>query len=237
MELREQIRQWASWSGWRKHAPAAGSAVAHGVVGLAVVGLMAAAGKPLPLVKAQPALAIEVSLMEDTLPMRPPAPRPLPKSPSSKAEPLPERKEQESTLPDIAATAPSGGADSVYLGPSPFVQPGTKGGLQGLAMADLCSGKYGPKPKDCTNWKAKVGAMDSVMPRSKEELAALYGEFMPVCAYRVGCEEKGEWISTNGTRNVAGTRMAGGVESVGGITDTVGRLGFNPDHFDRGFGN
>lgn len=246
MVLWERISRWADEWGWRRYAPAAGSVVAHGVVGVAIAALMASSVKPSPRKAEAPPLAIEVSLMADTLPMRPTAPRPQPKPSPSKTEPaterapvgVPERKDQQAAaLPEISTTAPSGGSDSVYLGPSPFAQPGTPGGLQGLAMADACSGKYGPKPKDCTNWKAKVGSMDSVMPRSKEELASLYGEFMPVCLYRVGCEEKGEWISTNGTRNVAGTRMAGGVESVGGITDTVGRLGFNPDHFDRGFGN
>lgn len=241
MELREQIRQWASWPGWRTHAPAAGSVVAHGVVALAIAAMMAASGKPQRARQAPPP-AIEVSLIADSLPMPVrPAPKPIP--PPKKSEPTPDaapplvvaprRDEKQAATP----TVPSTNSDSVYLGPSPFARTGPTGGLEGLANIDPCgASRYGPKAKDCTNWAARVGSMDSAVPRSKEELAAYHGEFMPTCAYAVGCEG-GEWISTNGTRSVAGTRMAGGVESVGGITDTVGRLGFNPDHFDRGFGN
>ncbi len=241
MELREQIRQWADWPGWRRHAPAASSVVAHGLVGLAIASVMAASVRPAPPKDKPPAEAITVELLTDSLPI-PPLPKPalaprekaptLPAAPSMPTDP----RKTPASVPEIAAEAPTGGADSVYI-PSPFATQRPTGGLQGLANIDLCAAKKGVRPKDCANWAAKVGAMDSVMPRPKEELAALYGDFMPTCAYRVGCEEKGEWISTNGTRNVAGTRMAGGVESVGGITDTVGRLGFNPDHFDRGFGN
>ncbi len=242
MELREQIRQWVSWPGWRTHAPAAGSVVAHGVVALAIAGIMAASGRPERARPAPPPPAIEVSLIADSLPMPArPLPRPTPPPPKSEqltdaAPPVaaPRKDEKQAAA---APSTPSASSDSVYLGPSPFARTGPTGGLEGLANIDPCAqSRYGPKSKDCTNWAARVGSMDSVVPRSTEELAAYHGEFMPTCAYAVGCEG-GEWISTNGTRSVAGTRMAGGVESVGGITDTVGRLGFNPDHFDRGFGN
>lgn len=214
--------------------------MAHGVVGVAIVSLMAASVRPAPPPKARPpAEAITVELMADSLPI-PPLPKPAPREktatlPTAPATATDPRKAPAST-PAIAAETPSGGADSVYV-PSPFATQQPTGGLQGLANIDPCAARKGVRPKDCTNWVARVGAMDSMMPRSKQDLAQQHGQFMPTCPYRVGCEEKGEWISTNGTRNVAGTRMAGGVESVGGITDTVGRLGFNPDHFDRGFGN
>ena len=149
----------------------------------------------------------------------------------------PPRKDDRPTSATVPPPAPTASNDAVYLGPSPFAQYAPTGGLKGLANLDPCApSRYGPRPRECSRLAASVGAMDSVVPLSKEQLAAQHGEFMPTCAYAVGCEG-GEWISTNGTRNVAGTRMAGGVESVGGITDTVGRLGFNPDHFDRGFGN
>jgi hypothetical protein len=59
---------------------------------------------------------------------------------------------------------------------------------------------------------------------------------MPTCHLKVGCEG-GEWISNNGTRSVAGTLMAPGPGGLGGINEVVGRLGFNPDHTDPGFGD
>lgn len=243
MEPREQIRQWADWPGWRRHAPAAGSVVAHGVVGLAIVSLMAASVAPAPPGAKPLAEAITVELMADSLPILPlPKPAPGPRTSREKEPTLPtpssstpDPRKGPATVPQIATEAPSGGADSVYV-PSPFATQRPTGGLQGLANIDPCAARKSLRPKDCTNWVAKVGAMDSMVPRSQEELAQQHGAFMPKCQWAVGCEEQ-EWISTNGTRSVAGTRMAGGVESVGGITDTVGRLGFNPDHFDRGFGN
>lgn len=110
--------------------------------------------------------------------------------------------------------------------------------------------RFGPKAKECAGKElaARTGKMDSVMPRTKEQLAQHFAEYMPKCQFKVGCEG-GEWISTNGTRGVGkpppgsagdrgvGTPGAGGAASVGGINTIVGRLGFNPDHTDPGFGD
>lgn len=93
------------------------------------------------------------------------------------------------------------------------------------------------KPKDCvTNWAAAVGKMDTAMPRSKEELRTYYAEFMTRCAYRVGCEPPGRL--NNGTRSFGQTSpQALGPGGLQGINEVVGRLGFNPDHTDPGFGD
>lgn len=208
--------------------------------------MMGASVKPLPKPRdAVTPASIEVSLIADSLPLpaRSTTPRPAPKSvPTDVAPPVsgPVRKNDKQAAPEAPSSTPAmtqRDKDSVYLGPSPFAQYAPTGGLKGLASLDPCApSRYGPRPRDCSRLAASIGPMDSAAPLTKEQIAARHGEFMPTCAYAVGCDG-GEWISTNGTRNVAGTRMAGGVESVGGITDTVGRLGFNPDHFDRGFGN
>ncbi|HOZ26895.1 MAG TPA: hypothetical protein PK080_06025 [Hyphomonadaceae bacterium] len=243
MVLWDSIRLWVGKVGWRRHAPAAGSVVAHCVVGAAVVALMAASGKP-ERARAPTPPAISVSLIADSapLPARPLTPRPAPKPKAETADTAPPvsaspRRDGAPTSTNVPQPTPSASNDTAYLGPSPFAQYAPTGGLKGLTNLDPCApSRYGPRPRECSQLVAKAGSMDSVVPLSKEQMAAQHGEFMPTCAYAVGCEG-GEWISTNGTRNVSGTRMAGGVESVGGITDTVGRLGFNPDHFDRGFGN
>lgn len=243
MELRDRIREWANWPGWRRHAPAAGSVVAHGIAGLLIASMIAAAAKPLRPAPQKPRGAVlEVSLLpeprEDTPPsVRPPQPRPLP-PPSAKSESVPvaapERKGQPSAATSFAANAPSASDGGVYLGPSPLAGPA---GLQGLAHGDPCNPKVGRKPKDClTNWAGKIGTAPSLLPRSKEDLAKYYAEFMPTCENWTGCENK-EWISTNGTRSVAGTRMAGGAASAGGINDLTGRLPQKPDFIDRGFGD
>lgn len=241
MELWNTIRSRVGQFDWRSHAPVAGSIAAHGVVGLAVAAVMASSVKPEIERPEQPPL--EVALMLDSIPVpvevRPPAPKPLPRTRAEPTDtapiiPGPTRKDEKAATPQPVAEADS---ESVYIPPSPFATYAPTGGLQGLANLDPCApSRYGPRPRECSQLAAQVGSLEQLTPRSKQELAQQHGEFMPTCAYAVGCEG-GEWISTNGTRSVAGTRMAGGVESVGGAADIVGRLGFNPDHFDRGFGN
>lgn len=90
--------------------------------------------------------------------------------------------------------------------------------------------------------------MDSVMSRSKEDLAEHFAAYMMKCPWLVGCDG-GEWVSTNGTRSVAKAppgsdndrgqmaAMAGGAASLGGLNTIVGRLPQKPDFVDRGFGD
>lgn len=251
MELPARIARWADWRGWRQHAPAAGSVLVHAVLGVAVAGLLAAAGKTLPPAAEPPPRAVmEVSLMTDTLtlpggPARPPAKAPRASSPGAETAPtLPSapvpRKEPARAIPDAPAPVASTGAGSVVLGPSPFARPGPKGGIEGLAGNDPCLARIGPRPKECgTNWAGIMGNQASVMPRSKEDLKRYYAEFMQPCPWKVGCEG-GEWKSNNGTRSVFsanGSPMMSGAGGLGGINELTGRLGFNPDATDPGFGD
>jgi hypothetical protein len=118
--------------------------------------------------------------------------------------------------------------------------PERKGGIEGLASNDPCTARIGIKPKECgTNWAAKIGNQASLMPRSKEDLKQFYAEFIAPCPWKVGCEG-GEWKSSNGTRSVYsynGSPMMSGAGGLGGINELTGRLGFNPDHTDPGFGD
>lgn len=252
MELPARIRQWADWPGWKKLAPAAGSVVAHLVVGIVVAGFLAASGKTLPPVgEAAPRPVLEVSLLTDSLPLpsetvRPPSTRSAPKAPPPQAGTdtvpvaTPNKKDQARAAPDAPSPAASTGSGSVVLGPSPFAMPERKGGIEGLASNDPCTARIGIKPKECgTNWAAKIGNQASLMPRSKEELKQQYAEFIAPCPWKVGCEG-GEWKSSNGTRSVYsynGSPMMSGAGGLGGINELTGRLGFNPDATDPGFGD
>jgi len=241
MELWDRIRSRVGELDWRRHAPVAGSVVAHIMVGIAVAAVMAGSLKA-EIKRVEPP-PLQVALVLDALPIpvevRPPAPKPLPRSRSEPTDvapaiAAPARKNDKPATPQPVARPDS---DSIYIPLSPFAAYAPTAGLQGLASLDPCApSRYGPRPRECSQLAANIGSLNSLVPRTKKELEQQHGDFIPKCAYASGCEAE-EWISTNGTRNTAGTRMAGGVESVGGITDTVGRLGFNPDHRDRGFGN
>ena len=90
--------------------------------------------------------------------------------------------------------------------------------------------------------------MDSLLPRSKDDLAQHYADYMPTCPYRVGCEPgvrrtvngslpAGRDAPGSGNDRGAGTPHVGGAGGLGGLHDSIGRLGFNPDHTDPGFGD
>ena len=243
MGYSERLKQWVDWPGWRRHAPAAGSVAAHIAVALAITSILAASGKPMPPVATPPENApLEVALVAESLPApserAPAAPKP---APSSKAAgdtapiaPAPRKDQRQQPAASKPDPAP---ADSVYLGPSPFAQPAPKGGLEGLATNDPCTARIGIKPKDCvTNWAASVGAMDSALPRSKQEMERYHAEFVTRCQYRVGCEPNE--LLNNGARSFGNkSPWAWGAGGVLGINELVGRLGFNPDHTDPGFGD
>lgn len=253
MEFPARIKLWADWPGWTKHAPAAGSVAVHLVIGLVVASFLAASGKTLSSAgeeKARPVL--EVSLMTDALPLpsetiRPPPAKGAPRTPASPRESdtiaVPAagaRKDPARAAPDAPAPMASAGSGSVVLGPSPFAQAERKGGIEGLASNDPCTARIGIKPKECgPNWAAKLGNQASLMPRSKAEMKQLYAEFIAPCPWKVGCEG-GEWKSSNGARSVYsynGSPMMSGAAGLGGINELTGRLGFNPDAIDPGFGD
>jgi hypothetical protein len=254
MNWRDLTARMREWSGWRRHAPAGLSVIVHvGVV--AGLASMLAATEPLAPPKS-PQLMLAVDLLPEEIVLPEPeieagvTPPPRPQVTPAETRDAPATTAQPAA--PVAPEAPGAETgDSVYLGaPSVLIDPTAPPGLRGLAGNDPCAVRVGPKPRECAGRElaARTGDMDSVMPRSKEELAQHYAEFMPTCAFRVGCEG-GEWISTNGTRGVGrpapgsandrgvGTPGAAGASSLGGLHTSVGRLGFNPDHKDTGFGD
>jgi len=256
MEWRERIDQLAAWPGWRRHGPAAGSVTVHlGLVAViaSVLGTAGASDAPRPRppefmeLTFVPVAAVPEPEPELSAGVTPPrAPAPAPKA-SGETPPDPRRQKRvaTATTPNPAPTSEPGGE---YLPPA-ILLPGGAKGLDALAYGNPCEAKIGKKPKHCVdNWAARVGPMDSMTPRSKQELAEHFAEYMPTCRWKVGCEG-GQWISNNGTRSVAKAppgsaddrgqmaAMAGGAASLGGLNTIVGRLGFNPDHTDPGFGD
>lgn len=235
-------------SGWRRHAPAGASVLVHAVLLTAVAGMMATALPPSPDARRQVVLAVElltdpelvepVPLAGVTPPPRIRAPRPA-DAPTTSAE-APAPRPAVPTAP-IAPTGRKPGEDSVYLGPPSILNnPGAPPGLASLMGKDTCEARFGPKAKECAGRElaARTGTMDSVMPRSRQELAQHFAAYMPTCPYLVGCEPAGEYITPSGTRAPPPqSPMSAGAEGLGGIHDSVGRLDFNPDHFDRGFGD
>ena len=254
MELRERI---ANWTGWRVYGPAAGSAVTHGILAAVFASMLAASGgeRMAPQTPLLPPRTLDVTLVSEALPpqgIRPTPPDPRrapPKPPPEKSATLPEappaqtRDRKDQKQQQAAAPATTGGAASddkggVYLGDSSLAESGVPLGLRGLLETDPCNPKFGPKRGDCaTRWDQRIGMNPSLISPSEEELKRMYPGIIPPCPYKVGCDDK-KGMLLNGTRS-AGPKgpMAGGPGGQGGIHDLVGRLGFNPDHTDPGFGD
>lgn len=256
MTWRERISSYTEWAGWRRHAPAAGSVAAHLVVVGVFASMMAAVtaeDAPRPPRPDPKLLSVELLQLPET-PIEAgvtPPPRAKPDAPS---QPTPDKRKPLSPATAAPATgAPSDtGApdDNTFYIPPSDAPTGVAKGLASLMGDDACEARYGPKARECAgrDLAKRTGNMDSVMSRPKEQLAQYFGEFMPKCTMRVGCEE-GEWISINGTRSTGkpppgsrndhgvGSPGAGGAASVGGINTIVGRLGFNREHTDPGFGD
>lgn len=246
MTWRERAQQLAKWPGWRRHAPAAGAVAVH----LAVVSLIAATLGASAISEDAPSetfLSIElVSAPPEELPLQagvsPPrvqAPRAAASEPSGPSIPDPKRRDQkgEQGAPD-APGAPAD-SDSIYIPPSILKGTGPQGLQSLVGRGDPCADPIPERrPRGCkTDLAGRVGNMDSVLPRSKDELAQHYADYMPTCPYRVGCEP-GERRTAIGTHAVNNNGpAAGGAGSLGGLHDSVGRLGFNPDHTDPGFGD
>jgi hypothetical protein len=240
----EGVREWLGGPVARRYAPAAGSVVVHGVV-LAAIAVFIGAGIGNRLATPVDEDFLRVEMIEQAERVAaealPPVVAPRPPAPPRAGDTTIPKKPGATTTTPVPG-APVVGAtddadDGVYLGDG---IPGVKGppGLAGLMTADPCAVKVGVKPKECaSNWAAKVGTMDTALPRSKAEMEKYYAEFMPRCMWSVGCEP-GERINPSGTRPPPRQSAASaGAAQLGGLHDSVGRLEFNPDHYDRGFGD
>lgn len=247
MTWQERARELASWPGWRRHAPAAGSAAFHLVaVALAAATLGVASSAPTSATS-EDFIAIElitpppeeVVIPEAGVsPPRVATPRPAPSDPSVPAAPDPRKRPQPGQGAPVAPGTPAD-SDSVYIPPSILKTPGPAG-LQGLVAGNNPCADPRPerRPRECaSDLTARVGNMDTMQPRSKDDLAQHFADYMPTCPYRVGCEP-GERSTHNGSHATDNNgNAAGGPGSLGGLHDSVGRLGFNPDHMDPGFGD
>jgi hypothetical protein len=248
MDWGRGIRDWAGWNtirrwnGWRRYAPAAGSVAAHIVVGAAIVSVMAASTvRPRPAPPTPPP-ELQVTLVAETprpqpRPAERPATRPplaAPDSDSIPDRPRPAPRKEEKRKPEVAETPT---VDSVFVPPSIF-NDNVPLGLRNMASEDRCNPRKGLRPADCgPQWSEKVGPVQSWQLASADELKQHYGDIIGPCRFNVGCEP-GEWISSIGTRSMAGSPMAGGAASLtGGAESQTGRLPPHPDHRDPGFGD
>lgn len=246
MDWGREIRNWAGWSairrwdGWRRYAPVVGSVAAHIFVGAAIVSVMAASTvKPQPAWSPPSPPELQVTLIAETPRPQPrPAERPAPRPPRAAAD--------ADTIPDRPRTAPrkeekrkpeAAEEESVFVPPSIF-NDNVPLGLRNMASEDRCNPRKSLRPADCgPQWSDKIAPAQSWQLASADELKQYYGDIIGPCRFNVGCEP-GEWISSIGTRSVAGSPMAGGAASLtGGAESQTGRLPPHPDHRDPGFGD
>lgn len=256
MELRERIAELSRWPGWRRYAPVAGSIVSHVFLGMALISMLAAAGKPRPVPTAVVQPRLEVTLVAETpppprgiRPTPPEAPKAPPRS-DPKSEPLPaappvardprkdKKQQQAAAQPAIAGGVPSDDKGGVYLGDADFALSGVPLGLRSLLETDPCRPKKGLPRGECgASWKEKLAQGNLLEVPTRAQLRRMYPGIIPPCPHKVGCDG-GEWISTNGTRSFGDkSPMASGPGSLGGPHDVVGRLPQKPDFVDPGFGD
>jgi hypothetical protein len=263
MKLRERAGELLRWSGWRRCAPVAGSVATHIVLGAAIFSVLAAASKPSHRMATAPARQLEVMLVAESLPPKgfKPTPPDAPKAPlQSEVRPLPEtappianaprkdEKRRAGERPAISGGKPSDEEGGVYLGDSDLAESGVPLGLRSLLEADPCAPKKGLPNGDCgPTWTQKFASTTYTITPTEQQLKRMYPGIIPPCPYKVGCERSA--MNINGTRGVgrappgslrdtgSGTPMAGGAAGLGGPYDSIGRLGFNPDHTDPGFGD
>ncbi len=236
----------AQWDGWRRYGPTAGSVAAHAVVGLAIASMIGASVNPRPTPVVRPVPQLEVTLVAETPmaalrpDMRRSEPTTQPRAPDVEAIPVKPRatapRKDDKRSPTASADAAD--AEAVYLPPSILSDDGTPLGLRGMLESDRCNPKTGLKPADCgAQWSAKIEQTAAWQLASKDELKQHYRAFMPLCPYKVGCEPS-DGVLLNGARSFGlKSPMASGAGGLQGIHETVGRLGFNPDHTDPGFGD
>lgn len=248
MDWGSKIQNWDGWNvihqwnGWRRYGPVAGSVAAHFFVGAAIVSVMAASVKPRPAPRPPLPPQLQVTLVSETPRPQPrPAERPAPRPPRAEpdADAIPDRlrpapRKEEKRKPEVAETPEE---DSVFVPPSIFSES-VPLGLRNMASEDRCNPRKSLKPADCgPQWSERIDPAQSWQLASSEELKQFYGDIIGPCRFNVGCEP-GEWISSIGTRSVAGSPMAGGAASLtGGAESQTGRLPPHPDHRDPGFGD
>jgi hypothetical protein len=262
MKLRERAGEVLRWSGWRRCGPVAGSVATHVVLGAAILSVLAATSKPSPRVAMLAIPQLEVTLVAESLPPKghkptpPDAPKAPPQSevrPSTDAAPpiarAPRKDEKRSgARPAVSGGKPSEDEGGVYLGDSDLAESGVPLGLRSLLEADPCAPKKGLPRGGCgPTWTMKFASTSYTITPSEAQLRRMYPGIIPPCPYKVGCERSA--MNINGTRSVgreppgsprdtgSGSPMAGGAAGLGGLNESIGRLGFNPDHTDPGFGD
>jgi hypothetical protein len=262
MKLRERAGEMLRWPGWRRCAPVAGSVATHVVLGAAIFSILAATSKPSGQLALRLQPQLEVTLVAESLPPKgtratpPDAPKAPPQSdvkPSTDTAPpiarAPRKEEKRSgARPAISGGKPSEDEGGVYLEDSDLADSGVPLGLRGLLERDPCEPKKGLPRGDCgPTWTQKFASNTYTITPSEQQLKRMYPGIIPPCPYKSGCERSA--MNINGTRSVgrappgslrdtgSGTPMAGGAAGLGGLHDSVGRLGFNPDHTDPGFGD
>jgi hypothetical protein len=263
MKLRERADELLRWPGWRCCAPVAGSVITHIVLGGAVLSALAATSKPSLHTASPAAPRLEVTLVAESLPPKgwkptPPDARKAP--PQSEARPSTDtappiaraprkdEKRRAGERPFISGGKPSEEEGGVFLGDSDLADSGVPLGLRGLLEADPCEPKKGLPRGDCgPTWTQKFASNTYTITPTEAQLKRMYPGIIPPCPYKAGCEPSA--MNINGTRSVgrappgsirdtgSGSPMAGGAAGLGGLHDSIGRLGFNPDHTDPGFGD
>src|SRR5262249_18496272 len=122
----------ATWTDWRRYAPAGGSLVTHAIMGVALVSLLAASTKPKHGVAPPPPPALQVMLIAETpVPsVRPPPPR-TPPAAEQKGEALPTAPRKDPRKGQKPATEQP---EDVYIPPSVLAEstipPGLRGALE-----------------------------------------------------------------------------------------------------------
>jgi hypothetical protein len=235
---------------------------AHVVLGAAILSVLAATSKASPRMPTGAEPQLEVTLVAESLPPKgwKPTPPDAPKAPpQSESKPSTDiappiarelRKEEKRTgaRPAISGGKPSDDEGGVYLGDSYLADSGVPLGLRGLLEEDPCAPKKGLPRGDCgPTWTQKFASNTYTITPSEQQLKRMYPGIIPPCPYKTGCERSA--MNINGTRSVgrappgsirdtgSASPMAGGAAGLGGLHDSIGRLGFNPDHTDPGFGD
>jgi hypothetical protein len=234
MEMRVRILGWASWAGWRRFAPFAGSVLVNVAI-LAAIASLAAGGME-PIHRPAP---ISVTLLPD-LPSPPSRPEPRASAPRP-APPVVRRETGRKAEPaapaglappaSVSSAAPDG---EVYVGP-PL-------GLRSLLEKDPCNSVAERMRNECSlKWAKLMAEGEYVQAPTREELRRMYPGFgeEPSCgSSHMGCIKAGErWTSLNGTHEVT-RRNGAGTSRLGSINEMIGRLGpANEYQRDPGFGD
>jgi|GEM_PF-1438098 len=252
----QALRGWAGWGwgGWRRYAPAVLSAAFHGLC-LLVVWSVAVPDQP-EAVPHRLTDRLSVELISEPPPDSAPGLAgsavvsvrvPLETDRARRPADGPRTVQGAGEVPSAADASEAG--DGVFLPPS-LVGPSGPAGLRSVMGQTPCADLPRQlRPAECNSeLAARVGPMDSLLPRPRADLAQHFGAFMPSCPYRVGCgpafpgtvngsQSAGRASPGSAGDRGAGTPNAGGAAGLGGLHDSVGRLGFNPDHTDPGFGD